>query len=194
MFLVLHGQTEWNLAGRMQGHGDSPLTDEGRRQASVAATTLARHLPDASRVQIISSPSGRTRATAAIIANALGTPASAIRYEPRIMEVHLGAWEGMTREDIEADWSALLEGTTYQDWFFRAPGGEDYLATANRIGDWLSAIDNHDSLIVVSHGVASRILRGLYVGHSKEVALQLEIMRDAVFRLANGTIEKLTDP
>ncbi len=193
MFLVLHGQTEWNRAGRMQGRGDSPLTDEGRRQATVAAATLAHHIPDTSRVQIVSSPSGRTRATAAIIAATLGIPERTIRYEPRIMEVHLCAWEGMTREDIEAGWPKLLDGTTYHDWFFRAPGGEDFPAAAHRIGDWLSTIDDHDFLIVVSHGVASRILRGLYAGYPQDQALKQEIVRDATFRLANGTVEKLAN-
>jgi broad specificity phosphatase PhoE len=194
MFLVLHGQTEWNRAGRVQGHADSPLTDEGRQQAATVARTLRSRNVRQDTHAIICSPIGRTYETAKIIGRELGFEPVAIRTDDLLKEVSLGQWEGHTHAEVLARWPERLEGTDRHNWYFRAPGGETHDQVRERLDKWLTATPAHDNIVVVTHGVASRVLRGLYGGHTAEDALGLEVARDAVFHLSGGRIEKLAAP
>ncbi len=192
MFVVLHGQTEWNRDKRHQGRLDSPLTDEGRRQVRQAGAILRSHLADPTNVRLVASPRGRTQATARIVAECLGLPDSAIETEERIAEIHMGAWEGLTGDEIEARWPGRTHSSpTRNAWHFQSPGGEDYAAIAARMRGWLAEQQAHDDLVVVTHGVASRVLRGLYAGLAEADTHDLEIARDAPFRLVDGRWEKL---
>jgi broad specificity phosphatase PhoE len=191
MFLALHGQTEWNRDGRVQGSLDSPLTEHGRRQAVTAARILGGQNLVPGTFEMVCSPLGRTYETARIIAAELGFDVSAIRNEARLKEISLGRWEGHTRAEVEARWPDRMAGSTRYDWFFRSPDGETYDDVAGRLSEWLEANAHRDRLIVVTHGIASRVLRGLYGGLAMEDALQLEVARDAVFRLTDGQIVKL---
>jgi broad specificity phosphatase PhoE len=141
---------------------------------------------------MVCSPLGRTYQTARIIAAELGFDISAIRNEDRLKEVSLGRWEGHTRAEVEARWPDRIAGSNRYDWFFRSPDGETYDDVAGRLREWLEANAHRDRLIIVTHGIASRVLRGLYAGLAVEDALRLEVARDAVFRLADGQIAKLT--
>jgi probable phosphoglycerate mutase len=192
MFLALHGQTKWNRDGRVQGQLDSPLTEHGRSQAVTAARILRSQDLVPGTFEIVCSPLGRTRETARIIAAELGFDISAIRSDERLREVSLGQWDGHTRPEVEAGWPESLAGSNRYDWFFRSPDGETHDDVAQRLGGWLEAHTHHDRLVVVTHGIASRVLRGLYGRLSIEDALRSEVARDAIFRLANGQIEKLS--
>ena len=191
MFLALHGQTEWNRDGRVQGWLDSPLTEHGRHQAATAGSILVGQNLVPGAFEIVCSPLGRTRETARIIAAELGIDPSAIRTDERLREVSLGQWEGHTHAEVEARWPDHIAGSNRYDWFFRSPDGETHDDVARRLGGWLEAHAHHDRLVIVTHGIASRVLRGLYGRLSIEDALRSEVSRDAVFRLANGQIEKL---
>jgi len=191
MFVALHGQTEWNRDGRVQGHLDSPLTEHGRRQAVTAARILGDQNLVPGTFEMVCSPLGRTLETARIIATELGFDISAIRTEERLKEVSLGQWEGHTHAQVQARWPDGIAGSNRYNWYFRSPDGETYDEVARRLEGWLEAHAHRDKLIVVTHGIASRVLRGLYGGLAMEDALQLEVARDAVFRLADGQIAKL---
>ena len=98
LYLVRHGQTLWNTEARFQGQFDSPLTDLGRDQASRVGRALAAEIGVRSEpIRAYVSPLGRTRATAGLIGQSL--PMRIIE-ETRLMEVHFGEWEGLTRDDI----------------------------------------------------------------------------------------------
>src|SRR5215472_9333559 len=100
VYLVRHGETEWNLVRRYQGWGDSPLTERGLAQAEAVGRVLAE-ISAATTAQIISSPLGRARRTAEIIGSALGNRAP-ILLEERLKEISIGAWDGLLRDEIEA--------------------------------------------------------------------------------------------
>ena len=189
MFLVLHGQTEWNRDGKLQGHSDAPLTEEGERQARASGAIVKFHLKGAAR--IVASPLGRTMATARIIAACLGLPLDIIETDARLAELRLGSWEGLTREQIRAGWPERMESATRNGWYCQSPDGEDYDAMAQRLQDWLGAQGEHDGLIVVSHGIASRVLRGLYAGLPRDEAIELAVTRDAPYELSGGGIAAL---
>jgi broad specificity phosphatase PhoE len=191
MFLALHGQTEWNRDGRVQGHSDSPLTEYGRHQAVTVAHTLRSHNVGPDTHAIVCSPIGRTRETARIIGQELGFDISTIRSDERLKEVSLGLWEGRTHTEAQASWPDRISGSNRYDWYFRSPDGESYHDVSGRLRAWLDVYAEQDKLIVVTHGIASRVLRGLYVGLAPEDALQLEVARDAVFQLSDGRVARL---
>ncbi len=188
LYLVRHGQTEFNLAGRYQGRLDSPLTSLGVEQGRRIGQRLADLLPDGA--DLVASPLGRAAHTARLIAEAAGLPAP--RLDDRLMEVSLGSWDGLTDEDIEAVHPGARDGTDRWSWYFASPDGESYGQLAARAGAWLAeAAVSPRPLVAVSHGVTGRVIRGLYAGLDREKALKLPVPQDAVFRLAGGEVEQI---
>jgi broad specificity phosphatase PhoE len=189
IYFVHHGETEWNRAGRFQGRHDSPLTPEGRRQARRVAALLAGELPAPRDVALVTSPLGRAVTTAGILADVLDLP---IFRDERLAELSLGEWEGLTRAEIEARRGQPLAGASRWDWYLRVPGGEDVDGVLARLRSWLA--EQRRPTIAVGHGVAGRLLRGLYAGLDREAALTQPVVRDAVFKLANGAITFMPGP
>lgn len=189
IWLVRHGETEWNRARRYQGRKDSALTPEGRLQALRIAALLAHELPRPRDLVLVSSPLGRAVATARIIGAALDLR---VTTDARLAELTLGEWDGLDDAEIEAGYPGARDGATRWDWYFRAPGGESYEAAAARLGDWLASVTR--PTVAVAHGLAGRILRGLYSGLERDASLQLHSPQDGVFRLDAGHIEYLATP
>jgi broad specificity phosphatase PhoE len=192
ILLVRHGETEWNLARRIQGRFDSPLTERGVAQAR-AIGRLVRALPNARSARIVTSPLGRAMRTAQIIAEHLPTGCELVT-DARLREISAGSWDGLTFRDIELRCPGIFDGEGRYEWNFRAPGGESYEGFAARIGEWLRDLVDAPLSIAVSHGVVSRVMRGLYADLPRDVALTLPVPQDRVFLLASGFIEELRVP
>jgi broad specificity phosphatase PhoE len=188
IFLVRHGQTEWNLRRRYQGWGDSPLTATGLAQAEAIGRRL-RTLPEAAGAPIIASPLGRARRTAEIIRAALGG-ATPLSFDERLKEISIGSWDGLDRDEIAVLRPGVFDGDGRHEWYFRTPDGETYDVFAGRIAAWLDDVAGQ-TVIAVAHGVVTRVLRGLYAGLPRAVALSLPVPQDRVFRLAEGRIEEI---
>jgi broad specificity phosphatase PhoE len=188
ILLVRHGETEWNLVRRYQGWGDSPLTARGVAQAEAIGWRLAG-LREAQGVPVIASPLGRARRTAELIQAARGdtTP---IRFDERLKEISVGSWDGLDRREIETLRPGIFDGAGRHEWYFRTPDGETYDEFAGRIGRWLAEIGD-SSVIVVAHGIVTRVLRGLYAGLPRPVALSLPVPQGVIWRLADGRIEEI---
>lgn len=147
ILLVRHGETDWNREGRWQGHADPPLNDAGRLQAEQLAGTLAADPPTG----VYSSDLRRARETAAIVGDRLGLP---VRLDPRLREVDVGEWTGLTHAEVER---------LYPEGFSRRAGGgvagwdegETYEQLRERVLEALRAIAaEHDGgrALVVTHG------------------------------------------
>jgi broad specificity phosphatase PhoE len=187
IFLVRHGETEWNRARRYQGWSDSPLTPEGIAQAEALGRRLAA-LPEAASAEIVTSPLGRARRTAAIISERLER-VDPPRIDERLREISLGSWDGLGRKAVKA-----RLGTAFVEfeWYFDTPDGETYDRFATRVGAWLvDAKVSGVPIIAVCHGVVTRVLRGLYTGMPRAEALRLAVPQDRIFRLAVGRIEEI---
>ena len=94
ILLVRHGETDWNLERRWQGHIDRPLNDVGRAQARA----LADRLDSEPFAAVYSSDLARARETAEIVAAAHGLP---VHLDPRLREADVGEWSGLTADEIE---------------------------------------------------------------------------------------------
>jgi probable phosphoglycerate mutase len=134
LFLVRHGETEWNSAGRFQGAKDSPLTPRGREQAHATGRTLAAMISVQAPLRAYVSPLGRTRETASLISQHVKLD---VEIEPRIAEVSLGCWDGMSMFEIDTEFPGALNGSKPHDWYFRSPDGETFDAAYARVSDWL---------------------------------------------------------
>lgn len=186
IYLIRHGETEWNAAGRFQGQLDSPLTSHGKAQANAYGARLAQL--GVRFDSVIASPLGRTRQTAAIIATCGRFPP--VSFDERLAEVSVGSWDGLTHIDIDAQWPGLLDGTNPFDWFFRSPDGESYEAVYARSNEWLGA--QRGTVLAISHGLVGRIIRGAFLNLPQDDALALPVPQDIIWRLANGRIEPIS--
>jgi probable phosphoglycerate mutase len=189
IYLCRHGQTEWNRERRLQGQTEADLTPLGRLQAAAMADLLhdliAREPSDDWR--IVASPLRRARDTAQAIATRLGLT---LEFDDRLMELTVGEWEGRLYADVHRE---NPEAFKSPEWFFTAPGGETYEQIMARVTDWLTeqAAEPQRRLIVVSHGIAGRLLRGAYAGLSREDTLAQDVPQDALYRLSAGQIDRL---
>lgn len=190
IYLLRHGETEWNREGRLQGHGDSPLTERGLSQAVAMGGALRREIgdEDLAGFTLVSSPLGRTLATARCVAAVTGHNPAEIVEDPRLREHGFGAWEGEIYREVEQIHPEAWRAREADRWHYQVPGGESGALVAARIGAWLAEQSEEARLIVVSHGFAGRVLRGLYSGATPEEMLALPEPQDAVFRLSNGEI------
>jgi len=143
LWLVRHGETEWNRARRIQGATDIPLNGTGRDQARRAGELLRRRPVDA----VVASPLVRAAETGAIVAELLGLPEP--RLVPALAERRYGVAEGLTPTEVEA---RFPDGA-------RVPGRESRTALLDRVLPALEAIAaDHagGSVVVATHGAVIR--------------------------------------
>jgi probable phosphoglycerate mutase len=142
-------------------------------------------------VEIVSSPQPRALRTAELIRHHRSGVES-LRTDHRLCEVSIGDWEGLNHDEIIALAAGVFDRDGRWEWCFQAPGGETYEAFAGRVGEFLCDINSaqSQSLIVVSHGIFSRVLRGLYAGLPRLLALTLPIPQDRIYRLSGATSRK----
>jgi probable phosphoglycerate mutase len=163
-YVVRHGQTEWNLAGRLQGRADSPLTALGRAQAIASAARLAECDPDA----LYCSPLGRARQTAAAVSAACGLP---VRVLDGLAELDAGQAEGVQLAELR-NWPEAVTRAADR-YAHRWPGGESYPDAEPRARAALAAIraDGHQRVAIVSHGQLGRLLLAELLGWTPDQAL-----------------------
>jgi probable phosphoglycerate mutase len=185
--LLRHGETYWNREGRIQGRTESDLTPLGERQATAMAGLVADLIRlDGGPFRLVASPIGRARRTAALVAEATGL---AVELDERLAEIGCGEWEGRLRSEI-----AHIHPEVFRtrEWFFGAPGGETFEDVTARASAWLADLEPEPArrVIVVSHGVWGRLLRGVYAGLDRQATLDQDVPQDAVYRLQNGQIDR----
>lgn len=150
LVLLRHGQTDYNLAGRMQGHLDSVLTDTGRAQATAVAPAIAGLVPE----RLISSDLRRAVDTADLVGGATGLP---VKLDARLRETHLGEWQGRTVAEIEADWPGAI-ATWRSDPGWAPPGGESRIEVVRRSRPVVDELDDdfaagsQSTAVLVAHG------------------------------------------
>lgn len=155
VLLARHAESAWNRTGRWQGRADPPLTDRGREQARALAEALGAAPP----ARVVSSDLRRAAETAAIVARHLRLPH---RLDPRLREVDVGAWSGLTHREIERRWPEEHRRHRAGDPGLRLGGGESLLEVRARAATAL--LEHLDAgpapLLAVVHGGVIRALTG----------------------------------
>ena len=156
IFLIRHGETEWNRQNRLQGHSDTHLSPEGFHQA----ITLAQHAPFQHVDAIYSSDLTRALSTANILAERFNL---AVKKMPELRETNYGDWEGRSIRELAAE-SPKAFGRFFTDpERCHPPNGETFLECQARVMIGIrEIIANHDNqnVIAVSHGAAIRLILG----------------------------------
>jgi broad specificity phosphatase PhoE len=146
LYIVRHGETDWNRDSRIQGHTDIPLNAEGRRQAEALAAELATSELHAAYASDLS----RAWETAATVAERRGLD---VRRLASLREKHFGTWEGMTDTEVLARFPHAVNGS----W----GDGETTEQLSARVVEAIHEIArNHpgETVLVVSHGGSIRAL------------------------------------
>ncbi len=192
IILVRHGETRWNREGRVQGHGDSPLTPKGAAQARAYGRRLREFLDAHQQWRVVSSPLGRCAQTTGILCEVAGLDFRSVTFDDRLREVHTGQWSGLPKAELAACHPGMLEGEGLNHWVFRCPGGESHQDVAARLADWLDGLEPDDRIIAVSHGIAGRILHGLYLRADPDESMRGDSPQDALFLMTKGCIKRIS--
>ncbi|MBW1996561.1 MAG: histidine phosphatase family protein [Deltaproteobacteria bacterium] len=145
--LLRHAKSEWNRLKRIQGQKDSPLSEEGKREAQEWGKFLDSFRWD----RIMTSDTGRALETANIINSYLNVP---LHTDTGLREQDWGTWSGKTLADIKRQEPDFLEKQINLGWRFCPPGGEDRLALLKRSRDSLISAANRwprENILVITH-------------------------------------------
>ena len=153
IYLIRHGQTDWNLDRKLQGQTDIPLNNNGKEQAKEAAKEIANLKID----RIISSDLLRAKETAEIINKKIGAE---ISFDKRLREVNYGDFEGRLIETIkDEDWNVFNQNPEKKN-------GESRKQVYERVKKFLQEIKEDENVLVVTHGGALKMM--LYYAKNKE--------------------------
>src|ERR1700712_3896727 len=156
LVILRHGRTAWNAERRYQGQEDPPLDEVGNAQAIEVAALVAAMRPDV----VVSSDLRRAQQTAHKIAALTGHQLS---YDRRLRERHLGHWQGLTRDEVQARYPE-----EFADWLagrgVTRRGGESRQEVATRAQKALGDLPEVELTVLVSHGATSMCLSAALLG------------------------------
>lgn len=189
-FILRHGQTQFNAEQKLQGHCNSPLTEKGQHQALSVGRVLQAHLESGS-YRVYSSSLGRALQTAEIVCQQLDYATDKIIADDRLKEFSLGDWEQKTLPELQATLPDLLDEA---DWYLQAPNSERYEQVQQRLSQWLDTLPEIGRFVVVSHGLAGIVLRGMLLGLDYQQVWQQDLPQDAFFKIEKGQVERIDCP
>jgi probable phosphoglycerate mutase len=155
VILVRHGQTAWNRVERFRGRADVPLDETGLAQARATAERVARQWTPTA---VYTSPLGRARKTAEVIAAPLGLP---VQPDDGLLDIDYGEWQGLTTEEVRLRWPEALTAWFAAPQTTRVPAGETLKAVRSRAVRSLGRItSDHEgqTVCVVAHHVVNRLI------------------------------------
>lgn len=174
LWLIRHGQTDWNLDGQIQGASDVPLNERGMAQARALASRLRSDTFDA----VYASDLRRARVTAET-----ALPSVAVRLDARLREMSYGVLEGHTWSDLSEDLAARARHWREDPFERRLPGGESYRDLTTRVQTFLDELPAEGRFAVFSHGGA--IVSALYgiTGRPAEGSWRFALSNTSITRL-----------
>jgi len=192
LYYVRHGLTDWNTAGRLQGHRDVPLNETGRAQAvhcgEIVRDLFARGPCSAGQYDYVSSPLTRARETMEIMRATLGMAPTGYAIEPRLTEISFGEWEGLTYAEVMLRDPDVVARRETDKWEFLPPGGENYRQVARRVGAWYASLER--DTVVCAHGGTGRALVALIGIAPPDEAVHHAIDQGVVYVLAPGSLSR----
>lgn len=188
IYFIRHGETDWNVEGRTQGHLAVPLNENGRGQAARNGRVLAELLGDAAGFDFVASPLLRTRQTMEIIRGEMGLPPMEYRTDDRLKEIGRGNWAGYLRSELREVFPVEARAYEADWWNFVTPGtgGESFAMLSDRVCGWFETVERNT--VVVSHGGPMRCIRRRLLGLDDDGSLQLDAPQDKVMRILDGEL------
>jgi len=154
VYLIRHGETDWNVEQRCQGFSDIPLNAKGKQQAEALAKSLSRTEISA----IYSSTLKRANETASIIAKYHGVT---VQTTPALRELNQGEFEGLTLTELVQNHSDFLEGWFRDPADLKIPNGESLRDMQTRAWAKLEEIIGNNSdgtIVIVGHNLCNLVL------------------------------------
>lgn len=198
LYFLRHGETDWNVEGRLQGQTDIPLNDRGRAQAlGIARAIGSGSLPGVSAEMLaglpfFASPMRRACETMEIFRRGLGLEPQAYRVEDRLKEIGFGHWEGSVWSEIQARDPSGARARERDKWRYVPPGGESYEIVRERVADWLSTLTG--DACIVAHGGVARVLLVQLAGCARRRAVSADIWQGRMLWLTEGRHAWLPGP
>lgn len=181
MYLVRHGQTEWNRQRRLQGFQDSPLSELGHQQAKQLGEAIKRlGLPI---TQAWVSPLGRARQTAEQIAAAVSLE---LEFMDDLREVSFGDFEGNTLPELDEKYPGAWEARTEDKWGYRPPGGEsnaDALNRAQRMAARIEQWQDDCPPLIIAHFAINRLILSQLIGVQPEDTMRMNVPHGGIYRV-----------
>lgn len=184
LVFLRHGETDWNVEGRLQGQRDIPLNDRGRAQAKRNGGAIIAALPDVADYDFVASPLIRSRETMEIARRAMGLDPAAYRLDDRLREITFGDWEGSTIAELRTRHGALVAERERDKWRFLPPNGESYALLLERVEAWLATLTR--PTFAVSHGGVGRVVRSHVLGIDRDRAVADYFPQDRLLIIENG--------
>jgi broad specificity phosphatase PhoE len=186
LYLIRHGETDWNRAQRYQGQRDIPLNDTGKAQAKRNGSVLKGLLPSIAGADFVSSPLSRAIDTMQLLRTEMGLDAAGYRLEPQLLELHYGHWEGHLATALPGVDPEGAAAKARDPFGWRPIGGESYADLMDRIKPWLARIER--DTVAVTHGGVSRVARGALLDIETKDVPTLEVPQDQVLVLRDRTM------
>jgi broad specificity phosphatase PhoE len=192
LYYVRHGETDFNVEGRLQGRRDTDLNARGRQQAVDCGELLrelfARDERQSADFAYMASPLKRARATREILRATLGLDPRGYDIDDRLLEISYGEWEGLRLPEIDARYPGLLQERERNKWDFAPPGGESYRQLTGRIDAWYASLTR--DTVVAAHGGGVRVLMALFNVLPKAEATHAQIAQGVVYVFADGKMAR----
>jgi broad specificity phosphatase PhoE len=189
VYFVRHGQTDWNVEGRLQGQADTDINRRGREQADRNGRVLAGLIEKPEAFDFVASPMRRTRETMERVRAAMALDPDGYTTDERLIEVHFGAWQGLTFAELEAREPGSTKARRRDKWNYCPPGplGESYEMLRLRVLPWLECLTR--PTVCVTHGGVMRVVFRTVENLAEREAAALSIPQDRVLRLRSGNLE-----
>jgi broad specificity phosphatase PhoE len=186
LYLIRHGETDWNREQRYQGQADIPLNETGRAQAQRNGDVLRQLMPGLAAADFVASPLSRARETMEIMRSALGLVPSGFRTDVELMELHYGHWEGHLATELPTTDPEGVAGKAADPFGWRPRGGESYQDLMIRTARWISTITR--DTIAVTHGGVTRVARGALLDIDTRLVPMLDVPQDKILVLEGKTL------
>jgi broad specificity phosphatase PhoE len=187
VYFIRHGETDWNVAGRLQGRRDVPLNALGCAQAAHCGSILCELFGRGGRspadFDYVSSPLGRACETMELVRPVLGLAPDGYRTEPQLAEISFGDWEGFTIAQLHTRDPQRIAAREHDKWHFVPPGGESYEMVSLRMRDWYKGLER--DTVAAAHGGTARALIA-YLGIAKPAAAPLVDIAQGVVYVFEG--------
>ena len=190
LYYLRHGETDWNVEGRLQGQRDIALNALGRRQA-VHCGGILRELFDrdgraAMDLDYVSSPLVRATATMELAREALGLDPAGYTTDIRLAEMSFGLWEGRTYQDLRLAERPALAARERDKWRFAPPEGESYEQLTLRVAEWYAGL-RRDTVAAAHGGVARALMAHLKI-ENHDGATHRNIEQGVVYVFQGGGV------